>query len=142
MIHNISKQTVISADTIYAENFFDRSRGMICRDFSTFDGMVFENCRAIHTFFMTIKLDVIFVDDSYQICGLYESLPAWLPLIRNSKSTTVIELPVGVIKRSKCSIGDIVNIKTEIFDKTHEQILANKVLVNTETIIPFTEKPQ
>jgi len=113
---------------------------MIGRDFTNFDGMVFEHCRSIHTMFMSINLDVIFIDDSYKICSLYESLPPWLPLIRSSKSKTVIELPVGVIHRAKCEIGDIINIKTEIFDKTHERLMKNKVLNNTETVIPFTEK--
>jgi len=142
MIHNITKQTIISAETFYAENILTRARGMIGRNFGEFDGMLFENCHAIHTMFMTINLDVIFVDDSYKICSLYESLSTWLPLVRDSKAKTVIELPVGTIARAKCQIGDAVNIKTEIVDMTHESILKNKVLNNRETIIPFTEKTQ
>ena len=142
MIHNITKQTIISSDTFYAESFWARSRGMIARNFTTFDGMVFENCNAIHTFFMSVKIDVIFIDSTYRISSLHESLATWLPLIRDSKANTVMELPLGTIARAKCSVGDVVTINTETFDKTHELLIKNKVLNNTETLTPFTENHQ
>lgn len=140
MIHNITRQTIISSNTFYAKSFWARSRGMIARDFTNFDAMVFENCHAIHTFFMGIKLDVIFVDESYKICSLYESVSTWVPIVRDSNAKVVIELPVGTIVQSKSCIGDILTINTETLDKAQEEIIKNKVLNNTKTLTPFTEK--
>ncbi len=90
--------------------------------------------------FMSIKIDVIFVDQENRICALYESLSKWLPMIRSGKAITVIELPVGTIKKTKSEINDVITIKTESLDKALVDLLKNKVLNNTETILPFSEK--
>jgi len=140
MIHNISKQTIISANTLYARSFYNRARGMICRHFDGFDAMVFEHISCIHTMCMTINIDVIFVNEDNKVVGLHKKLARWLPFVRVKGAVTVIELPTGAIEKSQTEIGDTLTLKTETTVDPHATIFKNKVLNNTETIIPFSEK--
>lgn len=80
---------------------------MIGRDFGeTFDSMVFSACNAIHTFFMRIPLDVIFLNRENVVVALRRGLRPWYPCVIAWRSCTVVELPVGAIDASNTEIGD------------------------------------
>ena len=139
MIHNITQQTTVSFKTLYLNSFISRARGMIFRHFSTFDGVLFENCNTVHTFFISRKLDVLFIDDLQRICSLRERVSPWRPLLRDPNAVKVIELPPGTIANTNCTTGDILTIKTEIIDVQSTTFLKSNILNNTDPIIPFTE---
>lgn len=111
MIRNLERSTYLSRHTFHATRLWDRIRGMIGRDFNgSFDAMVFAACNAIHTFFMRIALDVIFLDRDNRVIGMRRGLKPWHPCIWVLRAKTVIELPVGAIDSSGTSLGDLLDL--------------------------------
>lgn len=107
MILNASRNTTVSQKPFHAVRLWDRTRGMIGRDFGvSFDAMVFSACNAIHTFFMQIPLDVIFLNRENVVVSLRRSLRPWYPCVLSWRSCTVVELPVGAIDASATEVGD------------------------------------
>ncbi len=73
MIYNLSRKKIISHHTVIADSMPKRLRGMILRSFSDFDAMVFMNCNAVHTFFMSIPIDIIFMDKHNKVVKCADS---------------------------------------------------------------------
>ena len=130
MIHNLTKKTVIARKTFVAMTFHDRARGLIARDFQDFDAMVFNNCSSIHTMFMSMSIDVPFVDMNNKICGLRRNLEPWVPFVRAPGTFCVIELPVGTIERSNTEKDDVIDLNAELTEK------AMQVLIGKEIVVP------
>ena len=110
MICNLTKKTVISSRTECAVGLWQRARGMIGRDFDCFDAMVFDHCSSIHTCFMSIPLDVIFVSRDHKILKTVWNLMPWRLFVCCKKAFYVIELPSGTIERTRSACGDIVDL--------------------------------
>ena len=106
MIRNLSKNTILAEHEIMAVRCGTRVRGLIGHDFSKFDGMVFPACSAIHTFFMGMKIDVIFTDASGFVLGVYPEVPPWKFCLRERNSMITIELPAGKISETQTGKGD------------------------------------
>lgn len=142
MICNLTKKTVISRRPFYAVDFISRGRGMIGRDFRDFDAMVFERCNCIHTMFMSMKIDVLFVDRENRICGCAVALHPWLPFVRNKRAATVIELPEGTLKNTKSELEDILDLNAELSETARKRMGKKDFLNPVETAIPFNGKKQ
>lgn len=122
MIQNLTKNTLLSLNTFRVNGFFDRMRGMIGRRFITFDAMLFDRCSAVHTFFMGIPLDIVFVSNENKVLALYEDVIPWKFCISCRKARYVVELPVNSIKKSKTECGDVLDLNactvTDKYKKT------------------------
>ena len=139
MILNLTKKKYLSRSPLYANSYILRARGMIGRSFrgADFDAMVFSNCNTIHTMFMSIRIDVVFVTRDSIICGLRKALPPWMPFIRCGKAFTTVELPEGTIDLTGTQIGDIVDLCGVLTAETEQKLKENKLEV--ETVISFKE---
>jgi uncharacterized membrane protein (UPF0127 family) len=139
MIFNLTTQNYISHNPFYATSSWDRLRGMIGHEFekSEFDAMCFERCNMIHTCFMSINIDVIFVNRSNIVCGLRESLAPWHPFIRCGNAYFTLELPTGIICKTGTSIGDIVDLQAELSSAVLDKIKTENFMGATNTAIPF-----
>lgn len=139
MILNLTQKKYLSRSPLYANSYMLRTRGMIGRTFcgSGFDAMVFSRCNMIHTLFMSIKIDVVFVTRDNIICGLRKALPPWLPLVRCSKAFTTLELPEGTIELTGTQLGDIVDLCGELTPETERELKEANLAV--ESIISFRE---
>lgn len=95
MVENLTQHVIIAKKPIVAKAFWTRSLGMMFRKFDSFDAMIFPNCRAIHTFFMTQPLDIIFANSKKQVVGFESNVSPWRMIFGPREATTVIELPAG-----------------------------------------------
>lgn len=136
MIWNLTKKKIVARRPICALSFITRARGMIARDFREFDAMVFPNCKAIHTMFMTKRIDVIFVDAENRVCEIRKRLSPWLPIVKSRTAVTVVEMPSGAIDSSGTEIGDILDLNSEICNP--DAILKKSIerQVSPEIVIP------
>ena len=105
-ILNLTKGTVCVRQTYKAERFQERLIGMIGKKFTHFDGMVFDRCNAVHTFFMKMPIDILFVSREGKVLKSVEKFPSWRPFLYCKNSFYVIELPCGAIARSGTEKGD------------------------------------
>ncbi|MFZ2658071.1 MAG: DUF192 domain-containing protein [Victivallales bacterium] len=139
MIHNITKRTIVAKKPVAALTVYERGRGMIARDFHDFDAMVFNNCSCIHTMFMSISIDVIFIDKANKICGLRRNLAPWIPFARAPGAISVIELPVGTIERTLCGKGDFLDLNAEITEAVKEALLSKEFATAAHPAMPFKQ---
>ncbi|MDD3119770.1 MAG: DUF192 domain-containing protein [Victivallales bacterium] len=141
MIINLTRKKCVCRMPVIASNFFLRTRGMIGREFRGFDGMVFNRCNAIHTMFMSIDLDVVFMDRENRVCEICEQLPPWRPVVRSRRAVTVIELPVGTIAGTGTRVGDILDLNAELSREAEAQLQQSEKMINTMgTAISYKSK--
>ena len=74
--------------------------------------MVFPACNAIHTFFMGMAIDVIFLDRENRIVKLLRAEP-WRMCYCCRKAVCVVELPAGACEKSSCAVGDFLDLDAE-----------------------------
>lgn len=134
MIYNINKKIIVSHRPESAFTFMARGRGMIGRDFTDFDALVFQNCGCIHTLFMNINIDVLFLDRENIIRGTQERLRPWRPLVSCGGASTVIELPEGTVSRTNCETGDTLDLNAELSEAE-----AMKLAMGRKLVIPTAE---
>ena len=61
------------------------------------NGLLFKNCRSIHTFFMLEEIDVIATDDKDKIIKTYKNIKPCRILIAPKKTKNIYELPKNTI---------------------------------------------
>ena len=137
MIINLTRKKCIARLPIIASDFILRTRGMIGRDFGDFDGMVFNNCNCIHTMFMSISLDVIFIDRENKVCGIYENLPPWRPLVRSRHAYAVIELPSGTICQTGTQSGDVLDLNAQMTSEVAAAMKGKDIINSMGTAISY-----
>ena len=105
---NVTKGVALATELEIATSFAERSKGLLGRRALPKDGgMLIDPCPSVHTWFMLIPIDVIFLDNKNRVVGLKRNMKpfrmagAW----RGAKT---IELPVGIIASTRTQLGDIV----------------------------------
>lgn len=66
---------------------------------------------SIHTFFVRHYLDVLFLNEQWEVIDMVEGLTPKNFYTAKKKAMFVVELPEGVIAKSKTAVGDIVNFR-------------------------------
>ena len=111
MIRNRTRNTVLAVSERRADRWFSRLRGLIGHDFSEFDGMVFPDCSAIHTFFMGMKIDVLFLDDAGIVKRACPEVPQWKCCLMEKNASVTVELPAGTISGTQTAVGDLIGLE-------------------------------
>lgn len=112
MIVNMNRNTTIARKPFRAVRLWDRTRGMIGRDFGAArDAMVFSACSAIHTFFMKIPLDVVFLNRENIVVAQKRNLQPWHPCVCSLRACTVVELPAGTLESTGTCNGDRLDLQ-------------------------------
>ena len=115
-IQSLTNQALIADKCIEAKRFFDRLRGLIGKSsLGNCEGMLFPDCNNIHTWFMTISIEVVFIRKevtaqgkrSWKVTSVHPGVRPWriLPLFDLHADDT-IELPDGTIERCTLRAGD------------------------------------
>lgn len=90
-----------------ASSLWDKGFGVIgWKDWHGFNGLLLKDTTAIHTFFVRLTLDLVFLDQNHKIVRLVENLKPWSfsPIVGKAKHT--LELPAGAIKKHSLKIND------------------------------------
>ena len=93
---------------------------MIGRRFEGFDALVFERCSMIHTFFMSQKIDVLFLSPGNEVLRVVHSLPPYVAACGCRRAVMVIELPEGAAKSSRTEPGDYLDIDAQPIGELNE----------------------
>lgn len=105
MIKNKTRNTLISQNHGIANKFLDKALGLLKKESNAF--LVIKTRFGIHTFGMKKSIDVIILNGKNSVVALRENLSPQRIFIWNPKFDTVIEMPLGSIKKSNTSLGDI-----------------------------------
>lgn len=61
-------------------------------------GLLFKNCKSIHTFFMFDNIDVVATDRNDTIIKTYKSVKPWRIIIAPADTKNIYELPKNTLK--------------------------------------------
>jgi len=112
MIADTDNGFVLAAAPRWARMPWTRLRGMILRRFSEgMDAMVFPRCRSIHTCFMGMAIDVVFLDEADRIVRCVRSIPPWRTVVAPRKAVLTVELPAGTLCKGNVSEGDRLTLR-------------------------------
>lgn len=130
MIFNLESTLYVAHHPVWAIGWRMRLRGMIARRFDPekMDAMIFENCGSVHSCWMSIPLDLLFLDRGRRVVRLYRSLMPWRLAFGGRCAVAVIELPAGAIERSRTKIGDILNLNSSLTPEAVEKIRREVIL--------------
>lgn len=107
MLHTVRFHEQVVADQVNStEHFADRLRGLMFRtSLAEGEGLYIPRCSAIHTCFMRMPIDVVFLDSDGVIVALFPRLSPWkLASCRVGKA--VLELGEASCTKWKLQKGD------------------------------------
>jgi len=110
-IYNVTKNTVVAQHTELARSFIKRFFGLMGRKIlPEGHAMVITPCNSIHMLFMRFPIDAVFIDKNGVVLHLVENIKPWRVSRIIGDARSVIELPVGSIRKSSSQIGDTLEI--------------------------------
>ncbi len=111
LLINKTKNKVLISDLKRAEEFKSRAVGLIGqKQLSSSQGMFFPQCNWIHTFFMSMTIDVIYVDKNMSVKKIQRNLKPWRLPLPALNASHVIETGQGAISEDDIQIGDQLNV--------------------------------
>jgi uncharacterized membrane protein (UPF0127 family) len=106
-VRNVTKDRLLADRAQQASAFTARFMGLMGRRELPFgDGLHIIPCNGIHTFFMRIAIDALFLDRSFKVVKALSALPPWRATKVYFAAHSVLELPSGTIAGSGTSEGD------------------------------------
>jgi uncharacterized membrane protein (UPF0127 family) len=106
-VNNVSRGRLLADRAERATSFMDRFLGLMGRRSLAFgEGMHITPCNSIHTFFMRIPIDVVFLDPDGLIVKQIPAMPPWRASSVYFKAHSVLELPAGTLGGSGTQEGD------------------------------------
>lgn len=114
MLHvdNITKETNIIDGGRVADNRWTRLKGLIgVKELPEGDGLLIKPCKGVHCMFMSIPIDVLYVDKEDTIIGMDPDMQpnAFGKMHRNCRY--VIEVPSGTIQRTGTEVGHRLQVR-------------------------------
>jgi uncharacterized protein len=107
-VRNITKKTIIVDKIRVAKNLQDKVIGLLRSKKP--EVLLLKTHFGIHTFGMKYAIDVIVLDDKHTVVALKASLPPNRIFLWNPMDEIVIEMPEGMIEKTKTEIGDKIEI--------------------------------
>lgn len=112
VVTNVTREKVLADRALEARSFFARFKGLMGRkDFPFGEGLWIIPCNSIHTFFMRLPIDVLFLDSGLTVVKAFPALRPWRATSVYFKAKSVLELPAGVLHGSDTQSGDRLEIK-------------------------------
>jgi uncharacterized membrane protein (UPF0127 family) len=112
-VMNATRGTTLLATGRMADNFFTRLRGLIgVKELAAGAGILIRPCNGVHCMFMSIPIDVVYLDKHDQVIALDRAMKPWAigKIYRNG--AYVVEGPVGMIDASGTEVGDQVRVES------------------------------
>ncbi len=91
-----------------ADTFKTRLIGLMGKKKITY-GILFPKCNSIHTFFMRDNIDILMLDEKYQIKYIYENFKKY-KILYKKEIKHIMELPKGSINKFKIKVNDNIKI--------------------------------
>lgn len=105
---NRTKEILVIGYLSLAENFFTRLKGLMGKEITKNEGLLIRPCNSVHTFFMKMPIDVIFLDEEDKVIHKISNMQQRKvsPIVKGSKY--VIEGYPGVFDSAE--IGDKIEV--------------------------------
>jgi uncharacterized membrane protein (UPF0127 family) len=106
-IRNVTRDKLLADRADEASSFTTRFMGLMGkRELPFGSGLHIVPCNGIHTFFMRIAIDALFLDRALKVVKLFGALPPWRATSVYFTAHSVLELPSGTVAATGTSEGD------------------------------------
>ena len=106
-VENLTQNSVIVNTGRVADTAWQRFKGLMgVRHLAEGDGLLIEPCDSIHTHFMRIAIDVIYMDKTHRVVHIDPAMAPWRIGQRHARARYVLEIPSGIASKSNTAIGD------------------------------------
>lgn len=110
-LYNITRQVTLVSQLEFAGTFGRRLRGLLGRrQLAAGSGLLLAPCRAVHTCFMAFNIDVLFVDEEFNVLFIMEDMRPYVISPTIPEARMVLELPAGVVQATGTRLGDILKV--------------------------------
>jgi uncharacterized protein len=106
-VNNSTRHTLLADDAREAGTFLERFKGLMgVTELPMGQGLHLRPCTSIHTFFMKIAIDALFLDEALGVVDVYHALKPWRMSRFYPSARSVLELPAGTALSSGTQAGD------------------------------------
>jgi uncharacterized protein len=106
-IHDETHDVILVERGRVADNVWTRFKGLIgVRNLPQGDGLAIIPCSGVHCMFMSIPIDVVYVNRDHRVVALDPDMKPWAVGRMHREVHYVIELPAGTIARTGTQVGD------------------------------------
>ncbi|MBL9037645.1 MAG: DUF192 domain-containing protein [Archangium sp.] len=106
-VTNATRNTLLGDDVAKATSFAARFMGLMgVRHFPVGSGLYLAPCTSVHTFFMRLPIDVLFLGPGYAVLDVSHALAPWKMSRWYPDAAGVLELPAGLATASGTQVGD------------------------------------
>jgi uncharacterized protein len=111
-VKNLTREVTLVRRGRVADNRWTRLKGLIgVRDLPKGDGLLIKPCKGVHCMFMSIPIDVLYVDGDDRVIGVDERMKPWRIGRIYAKGRYVIELPAGTLAQTGTRVGDELRVQ-------------------------------
>ena len=94
-----------------ARTFLSRGKGLLGRaELSSDEALWLNPCNSIHTFFMKMSIDCVFLDRDLKVVKLVRKLPPWRLVWPVKNAHSCIEMEVGKLAKLNISEGEVLHV--------------------------------
>ena len=105
MRQNYTKKGII-LEIIKACGFWAKFAGFMLKKDANY-GLLFENCRSVHTFFMRFNLDIAFFDKNNRLIAVKRNVKPWRIVLPVKEAVSILE-----VSAAKCyNFNDFFKLK-------------------------------
>lgn len=106
-VTNTTRNTLLGDRVALADGFLTRLKGLMgVTHLPLGEGLHIVPCTSIHTFFMRIPIDVLFLDRELNVVDVRSAMPAWRMSRYYPSARSVLELPAGTAEAAQTRPGD------------------------------------
>ncbi len=106
-VTNETKSSELASRCVVASSHKARMVGLLNRaSLENGEGLLIEECAAIHMIGMRLAIDVVFLDSDGKVLKTAENVRPWTPYVSCGGADSALELPTGAIARTKTEAGD------------------------------------
>jgi uncharacterized membrane protein (UPF0127 family) len=105
-VWNVTRQCELASQVEVARTAAARRKGLLGRHtLAPGEGLWLVPCESIHTFFMRIAIDLVYLDRQHRVKKVRSAVPPWR-LSACLSAHSVIELPAGTSETTNTRPGD------------------------------------
>ena len=113
-VKNLTRNTELAQHASKADTFLRRFKGLMgVTALPLGEGLHIEPCNSIHTFFMKIPIDVLFLDRDLKVIDVAHALRPWKVSRVYFDVRSVLELPAGTAAAARTEAGDRLAFESE-----------------------------
>ncbi|MEA2037925.1 MAG: DUF192 domain-containing protein [Nanoarchaeota archaeon] len=113
MLKNESNNKNLSREVDICRSILSKSLGLMFSKIGKSLVFIFdkEKIISLHMFFVFYPIDVLFLDRNKKIVEIKENFKPFKFYLPKKRAKFVVELPYGIVKKTRTQIGDIISFK-------------------------------